>query len=206
MRRTLVGCLFFFCFVACAGCKNIAQVKMQETNGEVSKKEETGKEVTEAKEKEPETEVDAEKDEEKEILVLTYGKNVMTGMAATICDKIGAVHLDLTKRNEEGKEELREAIEEAEYILIGTDKQISEFEFMVRNLLAEEMLEDKKIALFLVDQEKDAELFEQNFTEWYPRAELLPTFTMQLGTNIQDELGRMNGWLTTILTYDRLEE
>ena len=192
MTRKLVWCLFFFCLLGCSGCINI-----QYKTGQ------PGTEKNTEKEEEQKSETIGKVSEEERIVVLTYGDQMMTGMARTICDSIGAVHYALSGTK---AELMKNAVKKGEYILIGTSKDVLELEFTLRNCLEEEELAGKKTAFFLLNQEENVEDFEGKFKEWYPEAELLPTFTMEKEANLQDELGRMNGWLTTIMTYGMLEE
>jgi len=182
MKRLLMWCLFFFFLIGCTGCIGNKQDKKpaeeKETIGQASEKEE-------------------------KILVLTYGDSIMMGAAETICDLIGAVHYDLKG---EDADTMKEDLQDAEYILIGTTKGISELEFTLRNKLKEEELAGKKTALFLINREEETEEYEGKLLEWYPKAELLPTFTMDAKENLLDELGRMNGWLTTIMTYKKIPD
>ena len=142
---------------------------------------------------------EAGKSDIKDILVLTYGDEFMTGVAKTICEALGAVHYNLS---DDVYEKIGNYVGRAEYILIGTNKEQSELEFVLRSTLKEKDLKDKKTALFLLDQEETKKELERAFLKWYPEARLLPTFTMQSNESLNKELGRMNGWLTSVLNFE----
>ena len=214
MKKLLVWCLFFFCVIGCTGCLDF---KSQENNlekQETGDEQETGEklETEEIMENEPEqgeireskeTIGPLERIEKEDIIILTYGDAVMTGIARTICDSVGASHYRLRDKD---SEDLKEALEEAECILLGTTKSIEELEFALRNQWKPEDLAGKKLALFLLNREEEPEEYEEKLLEWYPKLELLPTFTMETEENLLDELGRMNGWLTSVMTYGEIPE
>jgi hypothetical protein len=185
--------LFFFCLLGCTGCKNWGEKANLENEMGNQKTREQVETVGPIK--------------EKYILVLTYGDVFMKGVAKTICDSIGAVHYTLDQ-NETDREagNRKAAVKDADYILLGTTKPVSELEFKLRNHLEKEELEGKKMALFIINQQEEPEEYEKKLLEWCPDMELLPTFTMETKENLQDELGRMNGWLTSVMTYGMLEE
>ena len=210
MIRKPVLCLFLFCIIGCSGCLNISykttqteiENKKSETIGKIAG-EQNNKTGTQTDKKDEDESADSKTEGMKKIVVLTYGDKMMTGMAQTICDSVGAVHYAISQ---EETERIKTSVNEAEYILIGTSKGVPELEFTLRNTLEKEELSGKKTALFLLNQEEEAEVFETEFTAWYPKAVMLPTFTMQSYSNLYDELGRMNGWLTTVLTYNAAED
>lgn len=190
MKRLLMWCMFFFCLLSAAGCSSMKSKISQWMEGE----KETGEQDT------TETIGKVSDEEEKEkILVLVCGDKMMTGLASTVCDAIGAVSFPLSSAMDE---EIKNAIKEAEYLLIGTDKEVLEWEFSLKKCLDEADIKEKRIALFLVGQTEKAKQYEDKLKKWYPEAVLLPTFTMEKEENLQEELGRMNGWLTTIMTYE----
>lgn len=193
MKKTLLLCLFFFCLIGCVSCMGSENQKEEDRMGEIKENEKTTETIGQvAQETEPEN-----------IIVLTYGENILNGIGETICEAIGAVHYTIAQ-NHIG--EIKEAVAKAEYILIGTNRNETELEFALKNCLVSSDLEEKKTALFLIDQMEKKELYEERFAGWYPEAQLLPSYTMESGNNLYDELGRMNGWLTTILTYDKIPE
>ena len=228
MTKKRVVCLFFLFVLVCSGCVHI-QYKTNQTKNEGQKSETIGRvegkqgskaeknidemDGSKAEKKTDEmdgsmaeeeiVETDSSKEEKEKILVLTYGDKIMTGMAQTICDSIGADHHTISQ---EETDSIKTSVNEADYILIGTSKEVLELEFAIRNCVDEKELSGKKTALFLLNQEEEKETFETEFMEWYPEAELLPTFTMRSNANLQEELGRMNGWLTTIMTYGIMKE
>ena len=192
MKRILVLCLFLFCAIGCAGCMKSEEPDRKESQG-----------PSKTEEKSMETIGDVKNDYTKYV-VLTDGNEMLTKTAEFICEKIGAVHWNVTK---DKKDAIDKSIGQEGYVLIGTDKNLLEFEFSIRNCLEEELLKEKKVSLFLVDQEEKKEVFEEKFKEWYPGAVLLPVFTMNSDPEIfPEEMGRVNGWLTTVMTYDMVPE
>jgi len=185
MKNKLVYCLFFFCLLGCTGC-----MKGESDKNQYENKQTIGKAAQ-------------KQEEQDEIVVLIYGDTFMTGVARTICDSIGARFFDLAK---EQPETMEEPVQKAEYVLIGTTKAVPELELALRNRLEEEQLAEKKTALFLINREEETEEYEEKLLEWYPKAELLPTFTMESTENLQNELGRINGWLTTLMTYGKIPD
>ena len=129
--------------------------------------------------------------EEEKIVVLLYGDGMMEGIGKSVCEALGAVCYNL---NTEKEETIKDAIEEAEYLLLGTDKNMLEWEFALKKHFKDVDLQKKQIALFLLNQTEKKEQFENRFMEWQPNAKLLPTFTMEEKENLTIELGRMNGW------------
>ena len=203
MRKRISWCLFFLCLLGCTGCMNWTGQKDKsegkETIGKASK--ETNEDMN------PSSKDENGQKEEEQILVITYGDSLLTGLAQTICDSMGASCYNLSDGDgNHSNETLKELVEESDLILIGTEKEILELEFALRNRLAAEDLADKKTALFLIDREEDSKLYEEKMRECYPDAELLSAFTMNTKENLQDELGRMNGWLTSVLTYGKIPE
>ena len=188
MKRKLMCCLFFFCALGCAGCMKSEESDRKESQGPFK-----------TEEKSVET-IGVAKKEDANYVVLTDGNEMLTKTAEFICEKMGAVHWNMTN---EKKDTIEKSIRQAEYVLIGTDKNLLEFEFSIRNCLEEELLKEKKVSLFLIDQEEEKEGFEERFKEWYPGAVLLPVFTMNSDSeDFLEEMGRINGWLTTVMTYD----
>lgn len=194
MKRLLMYCLFFFCLFSVSGC---GRMKSQINQWKESRKEEWKQDKTETIGQV----YDEDEMENNKILVLVFGDKMMTGLANTVCDAIGAVSFSPFSDTDE---ERKNAIKEAEYLLIGTDKEELEWEFSLRKSLDEADMKEKRIALFLVGQTEKAKQYEDKLKKWYPEAVLLPTFTMEKEENLQEELGRMNGWLTTIMTYEMI--
>lgn len=198
MKRKLVWCLSFFCLFACVGC-----IGLREQNEKRNRKEGQDKKTTQENvltETENVETLAGVENESVEFIVLIDGSDVLTQTAAYICDKMDTIYYNISN---EWKEEQYKKLAQADYVVIGTDKNLLEFEFSFRNCIGEEMLKGKKVALFLICQE-EAQDYEKKVLEWYPQAELLPSFTMDEDIDsFEEELGRVNGWLTTILNYDR---
>ena len=198
MKRKLVWCLFFFCLFACVGC-----IGLREQNEKRNRKEGQDKKTTQENvltETENVETLAGVENESEEFIVLIDGSDILTQTAAYICDKMDTIYYNISN---EWKEEQYKKLAQADYVIIGTDKNPLEFEFSFRNCIGEEMLRGKKVALFLLHQE-EMEDYEEKVLEWYPQTELLPSFTMDEDIDsFEEELGRVNGWLTTIMNYDR---
>ena len=200
MKRIRLIWLFFFCMFVCIGCMSRGEQNKEE---KVNRKEEQDR-LTTQENMSTETEnvetLAGVENESEEFIVLIDGSDILTQTAAYICDKMDTIYYNISN---EWKEEQYKKLAQADYVVIGTDKNLLEFEFSFRTCIGEEMLQGKKVALFLICQE-EAQDYEEKILEWYPQAELLPSFTMDEDIDsFEEELGRVNGWLTTILNYDR---
>ncbi len=188
MKKTVL-CLFFLCLCLISGCDN-AEKRTTEYKEAVSKH------VANTEENQmTETEETIA-----EMIVLTDGGKNAEEIGLIICDRMGAVFYDMKMSQ---KEEMEYMIQNAEYVLIGTENKVEEFEFNIRSMIDEETLADKKTALFLVDREDEEEKFEERVKVWYPDVVLLPLFTINMEEGVREnEMGRMNGWLTSVYTYE----
>ena len=189
MKKKMVLCLFFFCLLVWTGCgRTEGDTKVEKVDGEVLAEDATDGE---------------NQDDPIQILVLIDGGEKAEAAAEIICSKMGADYYDITISE---KEEVKAAVSKADYILIGTEQGQEKFETNLKRCFEKEALDSKKISLFLIDLEDECEEIAGAFLEWYPGAENLPAFSMSSDEKVlQEEMGRMDGWLTTVLTYDMLK-
>lgn len=230
MRRQLVIVLFFFCLIGCTGCSEKMdgflklegerievmgdREKLEETRSENTLSEKTLTENT-LSENEPSEKTLSEntlsngslmnekledkESVEDEFVVLVDGEEKVTAAAEFICDKMNAVYYNMSIEN---KARIEESVKKAEFVLLGTESNLLEFEFSTRNCIEEDLLNGKKVALFLLDLEEERERFTESFCAWYPGVVMLPELTLSTEIEEEQELGRLNGWLTTLYTIE----
>lgn len=129
------------------------------------------------------------------IVVLTDGTENTKEIGEKICESIGGVIYEIPFSQ---KEELQYAVKQAKKVLIGTEKQVKELEFSLRNCLEREGLAGKQVSFYLIGREKED--FVKEVKEWYPQAELLPFIKLSKEEEKEEAWGRILGWLTTVYT------
>lgn len=134
-------------------------------------------------------------------LVLFDGGDNAETAARMICDKMMTKYYDISCAS---KEEVQAEVKKTDYLFLGTEHNGSAFVNNLQKYLLQEELQHKNIALFFLRSDEENIQTEQLLAEAYPGMHLLPSFSMDLQENMQEESGRMDGWLTTALTYDMI--
>lgn len=172
-----ISCMLFLCLFCCTGCQK-AEVSGEETMGQVNK-------------------------EEIVCLVLYDGGQIGQEVAERICEKLGAKRYDLTEAK---KEELKAAIKEADYLFLGSEQEGQLFYEHLKTYLPEQSLAQKKIALFFLNPEEEGQTWERMIKNRYPEAIFLPSLFLDFQNHEKlEEFGRMDGWMTTALTYELIQ-
>lgn len=134
-------------------------------------------------------------------LVLFDGGDDAETAARMICDKMMTKYYDISCAS---KEEVQAEVKKTDYLFLGTEHDSFAFVNNLQKYLSQEELQHKNIALFFLRSDEENIQTEKLLAEAYPGMHLLPSFSMDLQENMQEESGRMDGWLTTALTYDMI--
>lgn len=143
------------------------------------------------------------KKEEISCLVLYDGGAMSAEVADRICEKLGAKSYDMTKVK---KEEMTAALKETDYLFLGTEQEGKVFYEHLKNYLSEQRLVKKKVALFFLNFGEERETWENKIQNSYPEAAFLPSLFLDFQNHKKmEEFGRMDGWITTALTYELIQ-
>lgn len=180
-RVVTICCLLFLCLFCCTGCQKAEEIEKEnreETMGQAKK-------------------------EEISCLVLYDGGAMAGEVAERICEKLGAKRYDITKAK---KEEMTAVLKEAEYLFLGSEQEGQVFYEHLKTYLPEACLEQKKVALFFLNPEEERENWENKIKNSYPEAVFLPSLFLDFQKHEKlEEFGRLDGWMTTALTYELIK-
>lgn len=133
-------------------------------------------------------------------IVFTDGEEKTKEVAKEIEQKIQAVVVDFEKLEED---ELEQLIRGAELILIGMQGTENVSFHQMDRLFSLQALEAKRVSLFYIGEENSLASWEETVSQ-YTEICFTPGFYLSWEENMrEEELNRMNGWLTTAFTYEQ---
>ena len=138
------------------------------------------------------------KSEIKDVVIFTDDGEKTKEAAKEICQMIDAQIVDYKKLEEK---DLNQLLETTELVLLGAQEENQKFFDDMDMLLHLENMENKRVSLFFVGEEKDLLSWEGRVKK-QDKIQLTPTFCMTGEKDRKtDEKNRMRGWLTTAFTY-----